>query len=472
MTSHTRSSFQNAMNSPHRHSMLAAAFLLASTPQAMARPPAPDLVPLPEVAAWARSNLHAVDRVTLDGDLQDLEPLRAIIGKARIVSFGEGMHGADEPLQFRNRMFRFLVERLGFNAIAIESGVTEGFAVNRYVLGAGDERDLNAVVSRGFSFGFDRLPQETDLVRWMRRYNEQPGRLRKIEFFGLDVPGSPTDMQSTLWMALDYLQARDAALARGFRARIADLIPHLTLDRASAAPGQYTGLTQAERDRMTATIADVIAQFETHETEYVSATSVRDYAMAYHAAVAARQVDDYLRQLPLGWTPAQGVNGLYGTVASADHSKAENLRWVLDQLGPDARVLVFMHRDHLAYTRSTVRLPPPADRATLPPMVGMYLKQRYGEDLVMIAHLFGRNASHCGAPTTTAPAGGVEALLSGMAPAYFLLDLRTAPSDVSSWLHRDHELFGEPPLNTTAIGAAYDAVFFSRSVQPAIPCHR
>ena len=208
-------------------------------------------------ARWARENAHAVEHLTPGGPDGDLEPLRAIIGRAPVVSFGEGLHGAAEPLEFRNRLFRFLVEKMGFTALAIESGITEGFVVNRWVLGGPGE--LGEVVARGFTAGFDQMPQNVELVRWMREYNADPAHRRKVEFYGMDVPGSPDDMQGTLFVALDYLGARDAELARSLRARIEDLAPKLKLDRRSDAPGQYTELGQPERDRLTGMIADVVA---------------------------------------------------------------------------------------------------------------------------------------------------------------------------------------------------------------------
>lgn len=48
-----------------------------------------------------------------------------MIGKARVVALGEPMHGAHEPMAFRNRLIRFVVEQMGFTAVALESGFTE-----------------------------------------------------------------------------------------------------------------------------------------------------------------------------------------------------------------------------------------------------------------------------------------------------------------------------------------------------------
>ena len=94
--------------------------------------------------SWAAANLHEVS-LTSRTNWADLEPLRRMIGDARVVSLGEGLHGSAEPLEFRNRLFQFLVERMDFTAIALESGLTESYALDAYVLGGpGDPRQLAA----------------------------------------------------------------------------------------------------------------------------------------------------------------------------------------------------------------------------------------------------------------------------------------------------------------------------------------
>src|SRR3954470_5499138 len=68
-------------------------------------------------AKWAAT--HAVPLTTVEsaGNDSDLLPLEPAIGTARVVAVGEPIHGAHEPLAFRNRLIRFLVERMGFTAI-------------------------------------------------------------------------------------------------------------------------------------------------------------------------------------------------------------------------------------------------------------------------------------------------------------------------------------------------------------------
>ena len=55
------------------------------------------------------------------GDDSDLIPLHTIAGSARVVAIGEPTHGGHEPLAFRNRLVRYLVEHEGFTAVGIES---------------------------------------------------------------------------------------------------------------------------------------------------------------------------------------------------------------------------------------------------------------------------------------------------------------------------------------------------------------
>ena len=98
---------------------------------------------------WARQSLHRISDADLDAPTSDLRPLRDMIGAARIVGLSEGQHAAAEPLVFRNRLFKYLVENLGFNAIAIESGIVESQLVNDYVTQGKGE--LETVLSGGFA---------------------------------------------------------------------------------------------------------------------------------------------------------------------------------------------------------------------------------------------------------------------------------------------------------------------------------
>src|SRR5262245_51557891 len=58
-----------------------------------------------------------------DTDFSDLEPMAEAIGDARIVALGEINHTDGATLVMRNRVIRFLHERMGFDVLAWEAGL-------------------------------------------------------------------------------------------------------------------------------------------------------------------------------------------------------------------------------------------------------------------------------------------------------------------------------------------------------------
>lgn len=76
--------------------------------------------------AWLRRHarpLRSIDPA--DEDFADLQPLKDAIGNARVVMLGEGSHAAGSAILAKARLVRFLHRELGFDVLAIESGLYE-----------------------------------------------------------------------------------------------------------------------------------------------------------------------------------------------------------------------------------------------------------------------------------------------------------------------------------------------------------
>src|SRR5690606_38508408 len=123
-----------------------------------------------------------------------VDRLMASVGDSMVLlALGEPLHGGQEFLVLRNRLFRRLVEAHGFSAIAIESSFTRAVTVNEYIAGRGPG-SYEAIQETGFSHGFGHLKANRELVEWMREANADPARAVKLRFYGVD---SPTEMTST-----------------------------------------------------------------------------------------------------------------------------------------------------------------------------------------------------------------------------------------------------------------------------------
>ena len=120
----------------------------------------------PSLGCWRTRPPFATDDPT--APIDDLEPLRALVGDARIVGMGEGSHGTREFFRMKHRVFEFLVERMGFTIFAIEATFPEALDVDRYVRTG--EGDPSALI-RGMYFWTWNTDEVLDLVRWMRNYN-------------------------------------------------------------------------------------------------------------------------------------------------------------------------------------------------------------------------------------------------------------------------------------------------------------
>ena len=134
--------------------------------------------------------------------------MKLLPGRPRVLGLGEPTHGEDVLLEVRNDLFRQLVEREGFRAIAIESDCLMGTVVDDYVTSG--EGTLDEVMGRGFSHGFGASAANRELVRWMRAYNESRPAAEHVRFAGADGPleltTGPASPQEALTLLYDYLE--------------------------------------------------------------------------------------------------------------------------------------------------------------------------------------------------------------------------------------------------------------------------
>jgi erythromycin esterase len=96
---------------------------------------------------WLRANAVRLSSTDPTGPLDELEPLRDIVGDARVVALGESSHWLHEIYGIKHRIVRFLAERMGFSAFALESGWSEGLVVDDWIRNG--KGDLDTVLSEG-----------------------------------------------------------------------------------------------------------------------------------------------------------------------------------------------------------------------------------------------------------------------------------------------------------------------------------
>ena len=134
------------------------------------------------VTEWIASHAIPLSTVEARHGFADLQPLKKVIGDARIVELVEATHGTREFFQLKHRMLEFLATEMGFTIFAIEANMPEAYKVNDYVLrGEGDPAKL----LKSMYFWTWDTEEVLDMIRWMREFN-QSGKGR-VEFTGFDM---------------------------------------------------------------------------------------------------------------------------------------------------------------------------------------------------------------------------------------------------------------------------------------------
>lgn len=153
---------------------------------------------------WLRENAVPLRSAQPGQDFTDLQPLKKIVGEARVVSLGEATHGSREFFQLKHRLLEFLATEMGFTIFSIEANMPEAYRLNEYVLtGKGDP----AALLKGMYFWTWDTEEVLAMIQWMRTFNAS-GKGR-VEFTGFDMQ-TPT---VALKNVTDFIAQRDAAYA-------------------------------------------------------------------------------------------------------------------------------------------------------------------------------------------------------------------------------------------------------------------
>jgi erythromycin esterase len=389
------------------------------------------------VVDWLRGRAVPLVTVEPESGLADLEPLRALIGNARVVMLGEATHGSREFFQLKHRIFEFLAREMGFTVFAQEGMFARTLAVNEFVAG----RTSDAVGALGALGGWVRNTEEhLALIRWMHWFNRQAPLGRTLKFYGFDMQ----DLRTSLTALLGYLADVDPAFADSVRPILA---PFGRLDSYDSIRA-YSKWPEDSLAPIRTTIAATMARLRTHQQPYTTRTSRERWAVAVmHARVVAQGEET--------WRDPRWPS----TGDLRDRFMAENIQAIMDLEGPAARIVVSAHNGHVTHGDWAGR-----------PQMGSYLRDALGPDLLAIGFAFNRGSFQARHHETNevvehavgpAPDGSVSWMLARVGFPVFLVDLRGAPSSdpVAEWLRRPH------PERT--VGAVFNPAWESIAIAPA-----
>ena len=394
-----------------------------------------------EVKNWLTKTAIRLNGVVAGQGFEDMQPLKKVIGEARLVALGEATHGTREFFQLKHRMLEFLVSEMGFTVFGIEATMPEAFDVNEFVLtGKGDPASALA----GLYFWTWDTEEVLDMIRWMRNYNSDPRHERKVKFYGFDAQFHVRAASA----ALAFVSRVDAELPAGTKEVLSSLAnPLLTRSYDALAP---------EKKEAAATAAQgLLNLLDQQKTDYVKRTSAGEWAVArQHAQVLAQ----YLAM--------NNPKDMLASSRARDRAMADNVRWVLEHEGPGTKMVIWAHNGHVATSTS-------ADQEWM----GYHLRKMYGSYMVIFGFAFNQGGFQAvempfgtgrlrAFQVKPAPEGSLDAMLAASGLAVAAIDLRALPKDgpVATWFDQPHA--------TRSLGAGYSEQsvngFFSDSRVPLL----
>jgi erythromycin esterase len=377
------------------------------------------LVPQPvpgEVVSWIKQQAVVLQTTEAGHGFADLQPLKEIIGDARVVGLGETSHGTREIFQMKHRLLEFLVTEMGFTVFAMESFWPDGLAVNDYVLyGKGD---LNRLMA-GMYVVWDTR-EVLALIEWMRAYNANPAHRKKVRFYGADIQDSRMGAE----YVTRYLEKVAPELLKPEQAGQV-----LSILRDQRVFGIIYSYSQQECTAWNNQMNEFLLHFDREKKAYVQKSSEREWREARHLVRYLQQFVSYA---------VAGIASDYDALDLRDRAMAENIRWILDNEPAGTRVVYWAHNYHITAAQYPTYSSVP---------MGMYLKQVLGRDYISIGFEFNRGTfqSRDFTPAQTpflmrsftldSLPGSFAAALAQTGIPMFLLDLRRLPGQgvVHDW---------------------------------------
>jgi erythromycin esterase len=266
-----------------------------------------------------------------DAPFDDLEPLRELVGGARVVALGECAHFIEELWTVRRRLVRFLCERLGFRLIAAEFDLGEGEELAGWLAHPADTRDLRMVSRSAADWGM------ATTAHWLRSWGTPLG----VRFAGLDAPNGGAAIAAMLAWVADALRALDPDAAPVLE-RIEPIVSSLSGTSVAASAEAWAAFGVAQQDALTAGLARLRQRVEFLDDVLVESGG-RDRVVGLRRRLLALQCADYA--LRANEAMHRGAEAKLDTSAR-DRFMADSLLALLER-EPAARVVLLAHNGHV-----------------------------------------------------------------------------------------------------------------------------
>jgi erythromycin esterase-like protein len=248
-------------------------------------------------------------------------------GDARVVLLGEASHGTSEFYRARAAISKRLIERHGFNIVAVEADWPDAATIDRHVRHRGPREGEDAAFER-FPTWMWRNAEVDAFVGWLREHNHGRPYEEMAGFYGLDL----YNLSSSMRAVIDFLEQQDPEAAKLARKRYGCLEPW------AEEPARYGAVALSEGyARCEVGVLQMLSDLMQRRFDCLS-EECDEWLDAAANARLVKNAEAYYRVMYHGSAESWNLR---------DTHMFETLCQLLDAKGPDSKALVWAHNSHI-----------------------------------------------------------------------------------------------------------------------------
>lgn len=399
-----------------------------------------------QIAKWLEAHAKPLKTTNPTASLNDLKPLKDMVGSASIVGLGEATHGAHEVFTMKHRIVKYLVSEKGFTNLVLEEGWDRALELDRYVLtGKGNpSQHLTPVF---------KTKEMLDLLDWIRQYNANPKHKSKVRVIGMDIQSVNENVYNNI---IEYIKANNSKLLPRVEEKIKGLIP-VTKDMNT-----FESLTKEEKEKYVLDAKQISALLEENKS-HLNGKSKEFVWIKQNARI----IEQFTTMLA---TPPDKPADFY---LKNDIAMYENAKWTEEHLG---KTIVWGHNGHVSKTNMLSFI--------YPKVAGQHLAEYYGKRYVSIGtsvyegQYNVKNSNGEFGPYGTLKSDDPNSynyIFGQVKKDQFFIDLRKANGVTKTWLNEQHPIFAGittegpdiPKTVDISLGKAFDILVQIQKVSPS-----
>ncbi|MGE5565090.1 MAG: protein-L-isoaspartate(D-aspartate) O-methyltransferase [Parcubacteria group bacterium] len=278
---------------------------------------------------------------------------------ARVVLLGEASHGTSEFYRARAAITRRLIEKHGFNIVAVEADWPDAAHLDRYVRDRPQPKHDEPPFRR-FPTWMWRNTDVEAFIEGLREWNLKRPMEQRAGFYGLDL----YNLSASIRAVLDYLDKTDPEAAHIARERYGCLTPW------AKEPQMYGRMAlSAGFGRCEGAVTKMLQEMLESRLEY-AAQDGDSFLDATANARLVKSAEAYYRVMYYGSAESWNLR---------DTHMFETLCAILDAKGPNSKAVVWAHNSHIGDASKTEM---GVVREEL--NIGQLCREKFGQDAALI----------------------------------------------------------------------------------------